>query len=430
MGIKIAFMETPSPWLVRQEAQTALGILYIATVVRLDGYEVRMFKPKKIEELDDILDYDILCMSGTTLEYVMNIECAEYLKNKNPSIKIFLGGSHASISPQECIDNPLFDSVCVGEGESLILEMINDCKNGGLKSAYYCTAIEDVNKVPIPDRTLIPGSHGGDIFAQGENYIGKGNENFITSRGCPFNCSFCASKALWGRKVRYRSVQNIVWEFEYILSVSDIHQLRICDDNITSNKKRLSEICVLLKDYGFVWRCSVRAESLTPEICRVLSDGGCKEVSVGIESGDQRVLDFLNKKSSVEEMMLGCENAHNEGITVRALFMIGTPGEREDTPEINRDYINKLDYDLLTLSTFIPLPGTDVSKFPEKFNCEILTRDYKKYNKDYWVSDNGVKKTRTYTPLIHNRFLTIDQMVDNVKRMEEYVQETNKYNTG
>lgn len=423
-------METPSPWLVRQEVQTALGILYIATVVKQYGYEVQMFKPKKIEELDDILGYDILCMSGTTLEYVMNIECAKYIKNKKPNIKIFLGGSHASISPQECIANPLFDSVCVGEGESLILEMIKDYKSNNLKNAYYCTIAEDVNKVPMPDRTLIPGRHGGDIFAEGKNYIGKGNENFITSRGCAFDCKYCASKALWGRSVRYRSIENIEQELKYILDMSNIRQLRICDDNISSNRKRLLEVCTLLKQYGFVWRCSVRAESLTSNTCKILSDGGCKEVSVGIESGDQRVLDYLNKKSSVEKMLSGCQNAHNEGITVRALFMIGTPGEREDTPEINRDYIDRLDYDWLTLSTFIPLPGTDVFNSPEKFNCEILTRDYEKYNKDYWISDNDIKKVRTYVPLIHNRFLTIDQMIDNVKRMEGYVTSTEKYNAG
>jgi radical SAM superfamily enzyme YgiQ (UPF0313 family) len=424
--MKIAFMETPSPWLVRQGAQTALGILYIATIVKQSGYEVRMFKPKKIEGLDDILNYDILCMSGTTLEYVMNVECAKYLKSKNPDIKIFIGGSHASILPKDYIDNPLFDSVCVGEGESLILQMIKDYENNTLKKSYHCTHVEDINDIPIPDRTLIPGSHGGNIFANNKNYIGGGNENFITSRGCPFNCSFCASKSLWDSNLRFRSIENIKKELDYIHNKCNIKQLRICDDNITSNRKKLIDLCKALKDYGFVWRCSVRAESLTPNNCKVLSDGGCKEISVGIESGDQRVLDYLNKKTSVEKMLSGCKNAHDIGITVRALFMIGTPGERKDTPEINMAYIDKLDYDLITLSTFIPLPGTDIFNSPDKFNCEILTKDYSKYNKDYYNS-GGI---REYEPLIWNKFLTIDEQKDNVKRMENYIHNTGKYNTG
>ena len=132
----------------------------------------------------------------------------------------------------------------------------------------------------------------------------------------------------------------------------------------------------------FAWRCSVRAESLSPEVCKTLRKGGCKEVSVGIESGDQRVLNGLKKKTKVEKMKEGCLNAKKEGLNVRALFMIGTPMEREDTPEINRDYIEDLAFDMITLSTFIPLPGTDIWNQASAYNCQVLTKDFAKYNKD------------------------------------------------
>jgi len=174
----------------------------------------------------------------------------------------------------------------------------------------------------------------------------------------------------------------------------------------------------------------VRADQLDPEICGARAEAGCKEVWPGIESGDQRVLDFLNKRISAEEMLVGCRNARKAGLKVKALFMVGTPGERIDTPELNGDYIQRLDFDMITLSTFIPLPGSPVWNNPEEYNCEILSMNFKQYNKDYWIRKNGEKIKREYKPMIHNKFLTIEQMKDNVERMNAYVEETGKYNKG
>jgi len=429
--IKIAFMETPSPWLVRQNAQTSLGLLYLATITDMAGYTTEMFKPKDFNALDRLLDFDIVCMGGTTLEYPMNVDCAHYLKNKNPKITIFIGGSHITAMGIENVPDTLFDAICIGEGEDAILEMIHDYELKQLKKRYISYSFVDINRIPVPNRALIPGSHGGEIFAGNEKRAGDGgNENFITSRGCPFNCSFCASRSIWKGKMRYRSIENISYELQYITAVSTIKQLRICDDNITSNTNRLADLCAEIKNCGFVWRCSVRAESLTKKTCKLLHDGGCREVSVGIESGDQRVLDYLNKRTTIQKMLEGCRNAKEAGITVRALFMIGTPGEQKDTPERNLQFIKNLDYDLITLSTFIPLPGTDIWKYPDKFNCKILTKDFRLYNKDYVIKNNDKIETRTYTPLIQNLFLTKNEMISNVARMEKYVQETGKYNKG
>jgi len=157
---------------------------------------------------------------------------------------------------------------------------------------------------------------------------------------------------------------------------------------------------------------------------------GCREVWPGIESGDQRVLDYLDKRADAEKMLEGCANAKKAGLKIKALFMIGTPGEREDTPEINRAYMKALDFDMITLSTFTPLPGSPIWADPNKYNCEILSRDFRKYNQYYWVRKNGKEAKREYEPMIHNKFLTIEQMKDNVRRMEAYVEETGRCNKG
>jgi len=424
--MKIAFIENPTPWLVRQHVQVGLGILYLATILE-KHHEVRVVRLDKNEDILKLKEYDIFCFTGTTLDYPIIYDIAKLMFCKMRGKKVFYGGNHATAMWRELQHVIYFDAICVGEGESLILQMVEDVKKNKLQRVYKADElIKDIDTIPFPDRSLIEGSHGGDVFAYGKNYTGKGNENFITSRGCLFNCAFCASEVMWHKKTRFRSVKNIVTELEEIIDKYNTKQLRICDDNLTTNRKRCIELCKEIEKFSIAWRCSVRVESLTPEICEAIAKAGCKEVSIGIESGDQRVLEFLNKKNSPKKVKEGCKTAHEAGIGVRALFMIGTPGERKDTPEINKKYLEDLAYNILTLATFLPLPATQIWNNPKKYNCEIISKDFKLYNKDFYTSEGK----RIYKPLIRNLFLTEEQQIDNVNRMEKFVIETDKINKG
>ena len=277
---------------------------------------------------------------------------------------------------------------------------------------------------------MIEGSYGRNIFVNRKSYISGGSESLITSRGCSFNCAFCASHSMWNGRTRYRSTENIVSEIRQIVESTGIRQFGMWDDNLTLNRKRCLKLCGELKELDIAWRCLVRADRLDSEICEAMAIAGCKEIWPGIESGDQRVLDFLDKRIDREKMLEGCRNAKKAGLKIKALFMIGTPGERIDTPELNREYIRRLDFDMITLSTFTPLPGSPVWNDPDRYNCEILSRDFRKYNQYYWVMKNGKKIKREYEPMIHNKLLTIEQMKGNVERMATYVEETGKYNRG
>lgn len=425
--LRILFIETPSPYLVRQHTQIPIGLLMIATIVEKAGHETKYIRPFTIEETTKYLNVDIVCLSGSTLEYPMNCELAKHIKKINPTINIFLGGTHASVLFKEIAKTKLFDAVAVGEGENLILEMLNDTYNGKLKPIYMMKEyVQDLDSLPFLNYDLVEGKLGGQIFFEAR----KGNSvNFITSRGCPFNCAFCASQVMWKRRMRWRSIPNIIQEMKDLKEKYNVTLFRLADDNITASRKKCLEFCNAIKDLNVEWRCSVRAESITPETAKAMYESGCREVSPGIESGDQRVLDYLNKHTTLEKMLIGCHNAQNAGLKVRALMLAGTPGEQLDTPELNRDYLKKLNPDYATLSTFLPLPGIPIWTNPEKFNCEILSKDFRKYNKDFWRRVNGKAQKREYEPLIWNKFLTMEQQIDNVKRMEKYIEELN-YNKG
>lgn len=429
--MKIIFVETPSPWLVRRDMHISLGPLYLATILKKEGYDVRLARPAKKKDFADFQDADIICMSGTTLEYPMNVECATWIRKHFPNIKIFIGGPHVTAMYQDVVCSELFDAICVGEGESVVIDMVRDAERGELKKIYFSNGfVKDLDAIPFPDRTLIEGDYGRNIFVGKKSYNSKGSESLITSRGCSFNCAFCASRSMWDGRTRYRSVENIVSEIRQIVDSTGIRQFGIWDDNLTLNRKRCLELCEVFKELGIIWRCLVRADNLDLELCEAMATAGCKEIWPGIESGDQRVLDFLNKRIKTGAMLEGCKNARRAGLKIKALFMTGTPGERWDTPEINKDYLSKLDFDMISLCTFTPLPGSPIWNNPGKYNCKILSMDFRKYNQYNWIMKNEKKVEREYEPMIHNKFLTIAQMKSNIERMKGYIEETGKYNRG
>ncbi|GAI90903.1 unnamed protein product, partial [marine sediment metagenome] len=271
-------------------------------------------------------DADIICMSGTTLEYPMNVECAKWVREHYPEIKIFLGGSHATAMFEEVWRDGCFDAICIGEGESVILEMVRRVEADEIEGFRFFEAgnfIKDLDTVPLPDRSLIEGDYGRNIFVNRKSYNGRGSESIITSRGCSFNCAFCASHSTWNGRTRYRSIDNIVAEIQQI-KATGIRQFAIWDDNLTLHKKRCLVLCDELKKLNIIWRCLVRADRLDSDICEALFAAGCKEIWPGIESGDQRVLDFLDKHIDAEDMLEGCRNARRAGLKIKALFMIGT----------------------------------------------------------------------------------------------------------
>jgi len=239
--MKIVFIENPTPWLVRQHAQVGLGILYLATILK-KYYKVRVVRLEKIEDILKLNEYDIFCFTGTTLDYPIVYKIAKIIYKKMPGKTVFYGGYHATTMWRQLQHKVVFDAICIGEGETLICRMVKDAKRNELKKIYKAEKlIKDIDTIPFPDRSLIEGSHGGNIFAYNKNYIGKGNENFLTSRGCSFNCVFCASDIMWHKTVRFRSVENIIKELENIIEKYRIRQIRICDDNFAINVKRCLE---------------------------------------------------------------------------------------------------------------------------------------------------------------------------------------------
>jgi radical SAM superfamily enzyme YgiQ (UPF0313 family) len=225
---------------------------------------------------------------------------------------------------------------------------------------------------------------------------------------------------MWGRKVRFRSVANVLQEVDWLMKNRNVKGLRFQDDTITLRKGRFKELCAGLKSRGIVWRCSTRSTQITNEVAAMMFDSGCTEVGIGVESADQSILDLMKKGLSVKENEEAIEILKNNGVPVATFFMTGLPGEKEGTPELNISFIEKLNPDRVFCTTFMPYPGTEIWNNPEKFGSKILTKEISMYNQ---VSGAG-EEERPFVLIPTG--MDYSKLYENRKRMISFIQEKGK----
>jgi radical SAM superfamily enzyme YgiQ (UPF0313 family) len=187
--------------------------------------------------------------------------------------------------------------------------------------------------------------------------------------------------------MRYRSPQNVYDEIKHVVDTYKIKQFRFSDEMFTANPQRVKEICELIKPLGIVWRISARVKPLTKDTLIHMKKAGCVEISFGIESFDDDVLKALNKGTTAQDNANALIMAKEVGLMTRALFMIRTIGQTKDTVQKNIEWLKKVPYDTIAVTSFVPLPGTSAFDNPDKHNIEILDTDLRNYNFYFFGKD-------------------------------------------
>lgn len=256
----------------------------------------------------------------------------------------------------------------------------------------------------------------------------KGFDWFYANDVLVHNCAFCSSPKYENVKsVRFRSPKNVYEEIKQVKEELNIHQFRFSDDMFTARPfKQFKELCDYLKDLNIVFRVSCRVKPFTNEIAKILLDSGCKEVSFGIESFDNHVLKVLNKKTTAEDNFKAIEIAKDAGLTVRALMMIRTPGQRKETVDININYIEKSNFNICTCSSFVPLPGSDLWDHPDKYDIEILTKNLTTYNFFFYGKDGE----NELHDIIKLKDRSLKEFNEETLRFKEFMKSTNRLNMG
>ena len=374
-----------------------MGLAYLAAVLEQAGYKVEILDAPALELTYEKLageierrKPDVVGVTATTAVSPSALKTVRMVRERLPEALTVMGGPHITFLPMETMRaEPSIQVGVVGEGEYTLLELVETWKEGGdlrkVKGIIYREngdvkfteprpLIENLDELPFPARHLLPMDRY-KVFGKHET-LGL----IFTSRGCPYNCTFCSSSLIFGKKFRARSPGNVVDEVEQFVEQYKSNHVEFVDDLFIFDKKRVKEICREIKERGLdiVWVCSARVDTVDGEIFKTIRDAGCVMVYLGVESGVQRVLNLMRKGIKVEQSVRAVKLAKEAGLQVVASFVLGIPGETwEEALETIR-FAKKLDPDFVQFSLATPFPGTELYRIAKEKGL-LLTEDWTKY---------------------------------------------------
>jgi len=360
-----------------------LGILYCAGVLINEGIEVSILdQPAKRFSLNQTLswvkkeDPDILGFSVLLSAAKEAPKIAERVKAENPNITIVFGNYHATFNAERILKKyPFVDIVARGEGEYTSLELAKCLeKNGKLAEVEGITfrnngkiistpdrpLIKNVDSLPFPDRNLTHTQYTSTIFGVKVNT--KKFTTLVSSRGCPFRCSFCGIRKFARGMWRPRSVENVIEELE-LLQSEGYEQFLFADDNFTLKAKRVSKLCRRMKEEGMdiEWFCQSRVDHVSYDMFREMVKAGCRCLFFGIESANQRILDYYNKGITPEQSESAVRKARKAGMDIIVgSFIVGAPDETRREIVNTLKFANKLDIDVPDVNILGAHTGIDI----------------------------------------------------------------------
>jgi len=385
---KVLFIEprAPRPHIFSRVAIPRLGPVLLGTILQRQGLDVKVI----IEEVSApdyrSLDFhpDLVCISSITSTAPRAYELGDFYRSQG--LPVVMGGAHPSFVVQETLEHA--DYVICGEGDEALPELVATLNSGGdlgavrnlaflegetLRQNPWRPFVQNLDDLPIPNYEVVHGWRGRRFVS------------IATSRGCPFNCRFCAVIKLFGRKYRYNSVDRVLEEIrQYGVKAKHIF---FCDDNFTADRERIKELCqrVLQEKLKIEWSAQVRVEAAKDEeLMGLMARAGCYCVFVGLESINPATLKLYNKSQTVENIKDCVINFHRHGIRVHGMFVFGSEEDHyqviRDTVKFSRD----LDLDSLQYLILTPIPGTPVYQELEAQN-RIICRDWSHYDGHHTV---------------------------------------------
>lgn len=332
---------------------------------------------------------DIIGFNMLTLNRVTTYEAIEYLHHYYPNIRIVLGGIHATLLYGQILRRYPYVTIVIGEGEETFGEIAEGREFPDIRGIAYAT---DGKVIRNEDRDLLnvdtlPFPKHSQFF-KGERWLAA----LITTRGCPNKCTFCTLNTVTRRKVRFRSVQNVVDEMEYLYKTfPKLTTIWIHDESFTLNNQRVIDICdeIIRRGIKLKFICSGRAKPISEEMLDKMEQAGFTQMLIGLESGDADVLAACNKKITLEDIENDTRMFAMRNIEVFYFLIVGLPGETKQSVKNTAAFVQKLQkikyiffHDIGILATY---PGTEVYEMMKRAGC---------ISDDYWMSD---KTTPFYT---------------------------------
>lgn len=359
------------------------GLCHLAAICRQSGFETHILDCQALnlsltKALNAVVETqpDFVGISATTLSINRAAQFAKEIKKRLPSVRIVVGGYHVSALPRETLTEfDGFDAGVIGEGEETLVCLLNAWMSGGRRENITGIVFREGQEIRLtPRRALIQNVDSlplpaWDLLPKLSRYYGSSAQRYrvfpvasvITSRGCPHQCTFC-DRSVFGTTFRGHSAEYVMAMIRTLRDQHGIRSLVFNDDLFVANTKRLTQICeaMVRESIRMSWSCDGRVDRLDADLLKLMKRAGCWQLAVGIESGDDTVLRRLNKGFTVHEARAAVHKMKSVGMSVKGFFVMGTPGETEQSLEQTLRLIKELPLDEIQITLFTPFPGTDL----------------------------------------------------------------------
>ena len=393
-----------------------IGLAYIAAVLRENGIEVKIIDAKSLnishKEAAQMVEKESPDLVGVTVftsQLRSALQMCQAVKEVCPATKVVVGGPHIHSEHEEVIRKDFVDFCVRLEGEMTMLELVDAVSNGmdlrGVRGITFKRGdeiivnpdrplIKDLDTLPFPARDLLPNHVYGGVkgLEEGENYT-----MVTASRGCPFRCHFCAIPQFWSTQ-RRRSAANVLNELEHICETYNVTFFMFTDEEFVLNRKWVAELCQGMVERGLnrtvAWACSARVDTVSQELLEEMKRANCEFIFYGIEFGNQRILDFAEKKTTLAQIHRAVDMTRKAGISPHGNFMLGYPTETKETIEDTIALARTLDIDDASFSIVMPFPGTQLYRYCKE-NDLLNTYDWEQYS--YFNPEKGIIKLKDVT---------------------------------
>lgn len=381
----IALVISPSSW---SQTMYSSGVVCLSAYLAEQGINSVILDSKLSPNRDECASNEdllidalramkprIVGFSASHREFAEVVRLNRLVKALDPAITTIVGGSQPTYRATDFLSNG-FDFVCRGEGEKTLHEFVQQVFAGsrhwndiaGLSWFDGDCIINNPDRVMMTEDELNTVQNIAlekldpryfDISIGTIRGLPLRGGLLLTSRGCPFNCCYCGCNLIFGRKLRFRSLENIEREIAWLKNERQVEGVWIVDDTFTINHEHAIAVANLLHKYGMIWGCQSRVNSINETLIQALKERGCVQIDFGVESGSQRILDdIIGKKISVPEVKQAFTLAKKYGLRTLANFMLGLPGETKDDLAMTEQLADEISADVYIFCIATPLPGT------------------------------------------------------------------------
>ncbi|MEM2816381.1 MAG: radical SAM protein [Candidatus Bathyarchaeia archaeon] len=396
--MRIALVNSPYPSGAPTSLYIPMGISYLTAYLESEGFDVDVFdfQASPFNEGDFISRLQetkpgIIGISSTTLSYNPALQLAKIAKKACPNSLVIMGGPHVTVLDREALmECPELDIVVRGEGEQTLLEIaqlktssriseLNEVlgitfkKNGEIIRTADRPFIQNLDALPFPAFDHLP--------LERYRLFGKTYLPIITSRGCPFQCTFCLASKMSGRKFRAQSPGKVIQDLQTLRDKYGAEAITFYDDTFTFDMERAERICEEIKrrDFRVPWDCRTRVDRVSKKLLATMRSANCQLMHFGVESGSQEILNAMKKGVTVEQNLRAIKWAKEADILVAISVIIGYPGENERTVQETIEFIRKAEPDYVYVCIPTPYPGTELYDIIKSLGWKMST-DWSNYD--------------------------------------------------